>query len=103
MMQTVCGKMTACRSRMPSWSVHQQTVPGRMLRLTDIQLPLDHPEDAIRQAILDLLGIGADRLVGYTIFRRSFDARKKAAILLIYALDVEVRDEDNILHRLRGN
>ena len=56
-----------------------------MLRLTEIHLPLDHPESDIPTAILARLKISADALLGYTIFRRSFDARKKSAITLIYS------------------
>ncbi len=74
-----------------------------MLRLTDLQLPLDHPEAELRSAILARLGIGADELIGFTIFRRSFDARKKSAISLIYTLDVELRNEAQHLTRLHGN
>ena len=73
-----------------------------MLRLTEIQLPLDHPESAIHAAILARLGIAADELIGYTIFRRSYDARKKSAITLIYSLDVEVSNEAALLQRFKG-
>ncbi|MDB5765083.1 MAG: hypothetical protein JWQ21_4078 [Herminiimonas sp.] len=74
-----------------------------MLRLTDVQLPLDHPDADIKDAILARLGIAADELIGYSIFRRSHDARKKSAVMLIYALDVEAENEEAILQRLRGN
>ena len=61
-----------------------------MLRLIDVQLPLDHPEPALKQAILARLGVDDDALLGYTVFRRSYDARRKSAITLIYTVDVEV-------------
>jgi uncharacterized FAD-dependent dehydrogenase len=64
-----------------------------MLRLTEVKLPLDHAQDALRAAIIERMGIAPDALVGYTIFRRAVDARKRSAIFLIYTLDVEVRDE----------
>lgn len=73
-----------------------------MLRLTEIQLPLDHAEADIGAAVLARLGIDAAQLLGYTIFRRSYDARKKSAITLIYSLDVEVSNEAAILQRLGG-
>ncbi|WP_158907146.1 NAD(P)/FAD-dependent oxidoreductase [Burkholderia sp. L27(2015)] len=73
-----------------------------MLRLTDVQLPLDHPEDDLQATILKRLGIAPKALLGYTIFRRGFDARKKRAIQLIYTLDVEVENEAAVLERLRG-
>ena len=50
-----------------------------MLRLTDIKLPLDHGGSALTDAILARLGIAADELTGYTVAKRSYDARKRAA------------------------
>jgi uncharacterized protein len=61
-----------------------------MLRLNEIQLPLDHESDALPAAVIERLGIDAGDLVGITVFKRSYDARNKNRILLIYQLDVEV-------------
>ena len=69
-----------------------------MLRLTEIKLPLDHAEDALRAAIIARLGIASEALLHYTIFRRAVDARKRSAIYLIYTLDVEVADADTLRH-----
>ncbi len=74
-----------------------------MLRLTEIQLPLDHPETALEEAILAQLDIAADELLSVTLFRRSYDARKKSAVILTYTVDVEVRDEAAILRKLTGD
>ena len=74
-----------------------------MLRLTELKLPLDHPADALAPAICQRLGLAVDELLGYTIFKRSHDARKKSAIVLIYTLDLEVRDEAGVLARLHGD
>ena len=74
-----------------------------MLRLIDVQLPLDHPEPALKQAILTRLGVDDDTLLGFTVFRRSYDARRKSAVMLIYTLDVEVADEAALLHRHAGD
>ena len=74
-----------------------------MLRLTDIQLPLDHQDSDLHEAILARLGIAATELVGFSIFKRSYDARKRSAVLMIYSLDVEVRDEAVVLQRVGGN
>jgi hypothetical protein len=49
------------------------------------------------------LGITADQLIGYTVFRRAYDARKKSAIYFIYSLDVEVTNEAEVAKRLQGN
>ncbi len=73
-----------------------------MLRLTEIKLPLDHAEDAVRSAILKRLEIASEDLVGFTVFRRAHDARKRSAIYLIYTVDAEVKDEAQLLARLGG-
>jgi hypothetical protein len=74
-----------------------------MLRLTEVKLPLDHPDSALQSAILKKLGIPAEQLVRFAIHRRSYDARKRAEIALIYTLDVEVNNEAALLKRLRGD
>ncbi len=74
-----------------------------MLRLTELKLPLDHPPEALRAAILQRLAIKDDELLRFSIFKRSFDARKKHAMLLIYALDVEVNNEAALLKQFRND
>ena len=71
-----------------------------MLRLTEVKLPLNHSEDDLKTALLNRLGIHADELISYTIFRRGYDARKSSAIVFIYTLDVEVKNEAKLLQRL---
>ncbi len=61
-----------------------------MLRLNEIKLPLHHQESDIADAIISTLKINKDDLQSFSIFKRSYDARKKANILLIYQLDVEL-------------
>ncbi|HEY1141924.1 MAG TPA: hypothetical protein VGE88_17240, partial [Lysobacter sp.] len=73
-----------------------------MLRLTDIKLPLDHPESALRDAILARLEIASDELIGYTVAKRSYDARKRGSIVLIYSVDVETPREAELLRTLDG-
>jgi len=68
-----------------------------MLRLTEIKLPLGHPEDDIKAAILKRLTIAENELISYSVFKRGVDARKAHAILFTYTLLVEVRDEAAIL------
>ncbi len=74
-----------------------------MLRLTELKLPLDHAEDALRAALLQRLGLDACDLMGFSVVRRGVDARKKSAIALIYTLDVAVTDEQALLRRLKGD
>ena len=71
-----------------------------MLRLTEICLPLTHPQSALRPAILSRLKMPADDLESFEVFRRGVDARKPQAILFVYTIDVQVRDEAKVLARL---
>lgn len=68
-----------------------------MIRLTEIKLPLDHEEHEIQDAIEAKLGITADQVISFNIFKRGYDARKKTKILLIYTLDVAVENEEALL------
>jgi uncharacterized FAD-dependent dehydrogenase len=71
-----------------------------MLRLAEVKLPLDHPENAIHAAILKRLGIAAHELISYTIARRSYDARQPDAMVFVYTLHVETTNEAALLQRL---
>lgn len=70
-----------------------------MLRLTELRLPLDHPDEALRPAILRRLGLQDAELLSFSVFRRNHDARRKSAIVLNYTIDLEVRDEAALLAR----
>src|ERR1044072_301956 len=74
-----------------------------MLRLTELKLPLDHAEGAVETALLKRLGLAASELTGFSVFRRGVDSRKKSAIVLIYTLDFEVKNEKALLKRLKGD
>ncbi|MDO9424295.1 MAG: NAD(P)/FAD-dependent oxidoreductase [Methylobacter sp.] len=71
-----------------------------MLRITELKLPLDHPKNGLKTAILDRLGISTEELITCSLFRQGFDARKRNAVLLVYTVDVETTNEQAILDRL---
>jgi len=70
-----------------------------MLRITDLKLPLDHSAEALTSAILKRLGLTAGELTGHSVAKRSYDARKRGAIALIYALDIDTPREAELLQR----
>ena len=72
-----------------------------MLRINELKLPLDHADADLRAAVITRLGIAEDELLEFTVFKRSYDARKRSAIVLIYALDVTLADEAAVLERLQ--
>ena len=59
-----------------------------MLRLNEIKLPLDHKEDELAAAVASKLGVSVTELLRIAVFKRSYDARNKSNILLIYQVDV---------------
>ena len=61
-----------------------------MLRLNEIKLPLDHEDAALAAAIVARLGIDASDILGFSVHKRSYDARNSSRILLIYQLEVEL-------------
>ncbi len=74
-----------------------------MLRVRDIKLPLDHPEEALAPAVAARLGVPVSALAELTVARRAHDARKKSAIALIYTVDVTLANEAAVLRRLAGD
>jgi uncharacterized FAD-dependent dehydrogenase len=69
-----------------------------VIRITELALPLDYTPEALRQAIVRRLKIRDAELLDYTLFKRSYDARKKnTAILFICIVDAKVADEAAVL------
>lgn len=72
-----------------------------MLRLTELTLPLHHPDEALPAAICKRLRITPRDLVRHVVARRAHDARDKTNIQLVYSVDVNVKDEPGVLARFR--
>jgi len=73
-----------------------------MLRIRDIQQPIDHTPESLVRAILVKLKIRKDELLDYRIVRQAVDARKKMAIFLVYSIDVHVKNEKRFLDRRKS-
>jgi hypothetical protein len=74
-----------------------------MLRIAELKLPLDHAPEALPAAIAGRLGVRPDDVLGWSVWKRAHDARKKSAILKVYIVDVEVTGEAAVLKRLAGD
>ncbi len=71
-----------------------------MLRITEFKLPIDHADEALRPALVQRLGIADSELLDFTLFKRSYDARKKSAELcFIYTIDFTASDEAALLKK----
>ena len=74
-----------------------------MLRLTELKLPLGHAPMALTEAVAERLGLAIQDVIDCKIVRRAHDARRKAAILMVYSVDVAVAGEAAVLARLAGD
>ncbi|MBX9598395.1 MAG: NAD(P)/FAD-dependent oxidoreductase [Burkholderiales bacterium] len=72
-----------------------------MLRVSEIKLDLEHSEQELADAICYKLAIKPAELLNYSIYKRSYDARR-SAMCLIYIVDVNLTDEAAIAKRLRN-
>lgn len=75
-----------------------------MIRINELALPLDHPVEALRAAIIKRLQIDDSDLLDFTVFKRSYDARKKNSVIqFVYIIDADVREEANVRQRFAGD
>lgn len=73
-----------------------------MLRITEIKLPLDHAEGALKSAIAKKLNSPETDITEFSIFKRGTDARKRDAILFVYTIDVAVKNEAALLKKIKS-
>src|SRR4029453_5832145 len=73
-----------------------------MLRITELRLPLDHDDAALRAAIVERLRVSDARLVSFTVFRRAVDGGRKWAPVLGYRVACGVIDEAYVLAQAGG-
>lgn len=72
-----------------------------MIRVGGVRLPPGHPEDAPFLQALKLAGLTPRQVASWRVSRRSVDARDKARVRLVYALDLELRgNEEAFLSRV---
>ncbi|MEO8275891.1 MAG: FAD-dependent oxidoreductase [Thermoanaerobaculia bacterium] len=74
-----------------------------MIRISELALALDHSPAALAAAVSDRLGIAAEEILEWKIFKRSADARQRRNIRLVYIVDVRCRSENEVLRRLAGD
>lgn len=78
-----------------------------MIRISEIKLPLQqaqtltHAPEILQAAIIKKLGIQPSDLIDFSIYKRGVDARRKNAILFVYILDVQLRNEAAILKKFQ--
>lgn len=70
-----------------------------MIRISQIQLPVDHTKAQLESSICKKLRVNDNAIesIKYSIVKRSLDARNKNNITYNYVIDVSVDNEKNIL------
>ena len=74
-----------------------------MLKISNLILPLDHPDQALEELLVQRLGISKQDLMHWQVHKRSVDARRKGAIKLVYSVMAAVRDEEDVLKNKSGD
>lgn len=74
-----------------------------MLRIGQLKLEPNHSEQDLLQKITKTLRISEKDVKQYHIKKKSIDARKKPHLQFVYALDVEVQNEAQVLNKQKGN
>lgn len=72
-----------------------------MLRVTNVKLSLNEDKSRIIDKLAKKLKVRKKEIVQYTIFRESVDARKRHMIYFVYTVDVELKDEESVLNKLK--
>ena len=73
-----------------------------MIRLTQIKLPADHTPGALTKKAAKLLRVSPEEIKELYIRKRSLDARKKPELFYSYTIDVSVKKEAEILHKVKS-
>lgn len=70
------------------------------IRIANLRLPLDEPEESLPTHLGKALGVPAERFASWRILRKALDARKKGAFCYVYTAEVRLADdEDQVVAR----
>ena len=72
-----------------------------MIRINQVKIRTGHSMEQLRKKAADLLRVPVQDIGELHIVRQSIDARKKPEIFYSYVLDVQVKNEDKVLHSLK--
>ncbi len=72
-----------------------------MIRIGQLKLQPDHTEKELLQKIAKSLRISEHDILKYTIQKQSIDARKKPDLKYVYTVDVQVKQENSVLKKVK--
>ena len=73
-----------------------------MVRLTNLKVPLDYTEEALKTILLKKLKLNPSDLVSFSISRRSIDARDKQDVHFVLSLDLSLKNETGALRKSKN-
>ena len=73
-----------------------------MLRIQQLKLPAGSGREALKNKLIKTLHIKKDALLSFEIKRHSLDARKKPKLYDVYTIDLRVKQEEQVLNRLKN-
>lgn len=73
-----------------------------MIRITQIKLPVNHTEEALKIKAAKLLKLPPEAIRAVHIRKQSLDARKKPELFYSYTLDVETDREKAVVHKAKN-
>ena len=72
-----------------------------MIRVGNLKTPLDGDKDAPLVEALKRLKLGRDQVLSWRVSKKSVDARDKGSVHFVYAVDLSVKREDQVLKSLK--
>ncbi len=69
-------------------------IPFMPLRITNLHLPVEVPEAALRAEILQALGVRDEDLLAWRVLHKSLDARSRNNLRFVYSVVAELEDEE---------
>ena len=73
-----------------------------MVRINQIKLDIEANREDLEKAILDKLKVGKDKLIDFSVVKRSIDARK-GDVKYVYCVEANIEDEKRVVSRLHSN
>lgn len=64
------------------------------IRLSNLQLPVEQPEDTLRDVLVRTLGVRTSDVARWRILRKSLDARSRDDLRFVYSAIVELSDDE---------
>lgn len=72
-----------------------------MIRISQIKVLLDEDEKILYKKVAKILRVDSSDILGLMIHKKSIDARKKPDVFYTYSVDVNIRNEEKILKRVK--